>query len=94
MYTQDDVGQNCKQCSTGKITQFRSGKIGCSNWQNHKKQDTRVPSTTSPEPLQRPQANLNATPDVYDLLTTIVAQNNKILEILNKEMPTDPFNEA
>ncbi len=39
-------------------------------------------------------ANLNGNPDVYDLLTDINARTKKILEILQKEMPTDPFNEV
>lgn len=40
-------------------------------------------------PKTAPQTSLNNNPDVYDLLTTLVANTNTILKILNKEMPNE-----
>ncbi|MCK9370865.1 hypothetical protein M0R04_13225 [Candidatus Dojkabacteria bacterium] len=77
---------------TGKVSTFMS----CPNWkdEDHKKaRDDWKRSHGAPQGTYNaspsPQTNLSNNPDVYDLLTTIVAQNNKIMDILNKEMPSE-----
>jgi hypothetical protein len=44
---------------------------------------TTAPAVARTSPPQSPQNDLNKNNDVYDLLTTIVAQNKRILEIVN-----------
>ena len=87
--------KQCPKCSKELV--LRNGKqgafYGCKGYPNCRYTENAVVNTTQNAP-QGATANLNNNPDVYDLLTSLVAKVNAIYDKLNQEMPEDPFNEA
>jgi hypothetical protein len=99
----------CQTCGLDKTLESKTkeGKVfmSCPNWRDdeHKKarddwkRSQGAPAGTYNAPVTQktpPTSSFASTPDVYDLLTTLVAKVNKIYDKLCEEMPTDPFNEV
>ncbi len=90
----------CQTCGLDKTLESHKKDgttfMSCPNWKDQEhtkaredyKRNQGRPQPTQNAPQARP-SDLNATPDVYDLLTTLVANTNTILKILNKEMPNE-----
>ena len=90
----------CQTCGLDKTLESKKkdGTIfmSCPNWRDQEHTKAREDwkrSQGAPQGTYNaknsPSASLSNNPDVYDLLTTLVAKVNAIWDKLNKEMPNE-----